>query len=279
MIRTVRDVRWMVGKHLWPLRLNRIRYLGRRITHRWQLVARAESPITGVITVWDLGRERRMLFGEDPSAVTQSAIFTSGEWSELWREYWGHALGRPVELPERPRVLVLGLGGGTIVRMVYQRSRPSLVTVVELDPVVVATAREYMGLGSLPDLEIRVGDARDVLAELSSDEPYDLVIEDVFYNGLPERGASQLETYVDSLAVVVTQQGWLVLNRWFGDWSGAVVDSGQAALAAALAERFARVERRQITQRWLNELIFATGRRSPDQQHGALHGQVGTSEQ
>ena len=270
MIRTVRDVRWLVGKHLWPLRINRIRYLSRRLTHRWQLVARAESPITGVITVWDLGRERRMMFGDDPSAVTQSAIFTRGGWSELQREYWGQVLQRPVQLPEHPRVLVLGLGGGTIVRMVYQLARPSLVTVVELDPVVADVAREHMGLGSLPDLEIRVGDARAVLTELTPDEPYDVVIEDVFYGGLPESDGTQLNAYVDSLAALVTDDGWLVLNRWFGDWSGAVVDSGQDALAAALAERFERVERRQITQRWLNELIFAGRRRSLPQHHDAL---------
>ena len=222
MIRTLRDVRWVVGKHLWPLRVNRFRYLGRRLTHRWRLVARAESPITGVITVWDLGRERRVMFGDDPGAITQSAIFTRGGWAELRREYWGQMLQPPVQLPARPRVLVLGLGGGTIVRMVYQLTRPSIVTVVELDPVVAQIAREHMGLGSLPDLEIRIGDARDALTELTDGEPYDVVIEDVFYRGLPESDATQLNAYVESLAAVVTQDGWLVLNRWFGDWSGAV---------------------------------------------------------
>jgi spermidine synthase len=235
------------------------------------LVVRVESPITGVITVWDLGRERRVVFGEDPGAITQSAIFVRGGWAELRREYWGQTLQPPVQLPQRPRVLVLGLGGGTIVRMVYQVTRPSIVTVVELDPVVAEIASEHMGLGSLPDLEIRVGDARDVLTALSEGEPYDIVIEDVFYRGLPDSDATHLSAYVDTLAAVVTDNGWLVLNRWFGDFSGAVVDSGQDALAATLAERFERVQRKQITQRWLNELIFAGRRRTLAQRHDAIH--------
>jgi spermidine synthase len=211
----------------------------------------------GVVTIWDLGRERRMVFGEDVSAVTQSVIFTSGSWSQLRREYWGQALRLPTAIPARPRVLVLGLGGGTIVRLVHQMTRPAAVTAVELDPVVAEAAREHMGLGELPALDVRIGDIRDVLPVLADGEPYDVVIEDVYYGGVPAGDYDGLAGYVDLLRTVVAPNGWLVFNRWFKEWDGTPVDSGQELLVPVLAERFAAVRRTQITQRWFNELIAA----------------------
>lgn len=254
-----RSIRWVVGKHLWPVRINRIRYLGRRLTHRWRFVHRCESSVTGVITVWDLGRERRVVFGDNVGAVTQSTIFTHGGWSELRREYWGRALGPPVQLPPRPRVLVLGLGGGTMVRLLHRSTNPALVTVVERDPAVADVAMRYMGLASLPALDIQIGDVQEVLPVLAESDGYDLVIEDVFFGGLPKQDHDNLVTYVDALAALVAPAGWLVLNRWFKEWSGAPIDSGQDALAAVLATRFPQVQRHKVAQRWFNELLVAGG--------------------
>lgn len=250
----VRRARWIVGKHLWPIKRNRLSYLIRRMTHRWQLVHRAESQLVGSVTVWQLGRERRLVFGDNVGATTQSAVFTSGSWAELRREYWGRVLQQPTQLPPRPRVLLLGLGGGTIVRLVYEACKPELVTVVELDPVVAAVAQEYMGLARLPNMDIRIGDVRQVIHEMSLQAPYDLVVEDVFFDG---RGVDDVDAYAAALARLVAPSGWLVINRWFKDWGGNTVDSGQGAMYAALATRFAVVERVRVTQRWLNELIFA----------------------
>jgi spermidine synthase len=255
-----RRTQWVVGKHLWPLRVSRLRYLARRLTNRWQLVHRADSSLTGPITVWDLGRERRLVFGDHVDSVTQSAVFTRGGWSDLRREYWGQALQPPVRLPRRPRILFVGLGGGTIVRLVYQSLQPSNVTVVELDPVVIEVAMAHMGLRDLPGLHPLVGDARELGRQLADHEPYDLVIEDVFFSGVGG-GPDDEAVYLDQLAALVTTDGALVLNRWFAEWSGEPVDSGQAQTIALLEERFHAVRSRRITQRWLNELIVATGKR------------------
>jgi hypothetical protein len=252
--------RWMVGKHLWPLRVSRFRFLGRRLTNRWQLVHRADSPLTGPITVWDLGRERRLVFGEHVDSVTQSAIFTTGRWSDLRREYWGQALRPPVRLPEHPRILIVGLGGGTIVRLAYQSLQPSNVTVVELDPVVIEVAVAHMGLRDLPGFHPLVGDARALGQLLAGHEPYDLVIEDVFFHGLGG-GPDEESEYLDQLAALVTASGALVLNRWFAGWSGEQIDAGREQTIALLQKRFDVVRSRRITQRWLNELIVAVGKR------------------
>jgi spermidine synthase len=111
-----------------------------------------------------------------------------------------------------------------------------------------------MGLGQLPHLDIRIGDVRQLIHTLREETPYDLVLEDVFFDG---SGVGDVDAYAAALAKLVAPGGWLVLNRWFKDWGGNSIDSGQDATCAALAPRFEVVERVRVTQRWLNELIFA----------------------
>ena len=78
-------------------------------------------------------------------------------------------------------VLVLGMGGGTTVRA-YRRFYPGArVTAVEIDPLIVRVAREYMGLEPGPDLEVHVEDARPFLKR--SGKPFDVIEVDLFAGG------------------------------------------------------------------------------------------------
>jgi len=78
-------------------------------------------------------------------------------------------------------VLVLGMGGGTTVQA-YRRLYPGAhVTAVEIDPLVVRIAYEYMGLERGPDLDVHVEDARPFLERGS--EAFDVLEVDVFAGG------------------------------------------------------------------------------------------------
>ncbi len=250
-----------VVQHLWPLRRNRLMYLARRVGRQWRLVHETSSPITGAITVWQLGRERRMVFGKNAGDTAQSVIFTRGSWAQLAREYWGHAVKPPSPLPPNPRVLILGLGGGTMVHLVDRSLKPQNITVVELDPVVVDVARSQMGLEPIPNVRYIVGDVYDVLNHrLDAAERFDLVIEDIFFGGFPSQDVQHARTHLTRLLRVLSPGGTLVLNRWFALWNGAPLASGQNALEDLLLEQGYAVSRRQIKQRWFNELIFASRR-------------------
>lgn len=77
----------------------------------------------------------------------------------------------------RPRVLVLGLGGGSAARIVRALIPDAELIGVEIDADVVAAAREHFDLDAL-GVEICVEDA---LAFLHRDRRrYDLILEDVF---------------------------------------------------------------------------------------------------
>ncbi len=81
--------------------------------------------------------------------------------------------------PDAKRVLVLGLGGGTVTKR-YWRDYPGVsVDTVEIDPVVVDVAKRYFDLPTDPRIRLFTEDARRYLQ--STNETYDIVIVDAYY--------------------------------------------------------------------------------------------------
>jgi spermidine synthase len=75
--------------------------------------------------------------------------------------------------------LHVGGGGFTMPRYIEATRPGSLNRVLELDPEVLRTAREELGLVTSDDLSVVVGDARVSLAD-EPDHAYDLVVGDAF---------------------------------------------------------------------------------------------------
>ncbi|WP_237055883.1 spermidine synthase [Microbulbifer sediminum] len=73
-------------------------------------------------------------------------------------------------------VLVLGVGGGAVIRLLQRFVGPELIVGVDLDPVHLEVARNYFGAG---DAELVCGDARSHVAGRAGDQ-YDLIIDDLF---------------------------------------------------------------------------------------------------
>ena len=76
-------------------------------------------------------------------------------------------------------VLHIGGGGFTMPRFIDATRPGSRNLVLELDPLVLATAREELGLVTDADLEVRTGDARTAMADVATDA-YDLAVGDAF---------------------------------------------------------------------------------------------------
>ncbi|HWT92455.1 MAG TPA: fused MFS/spermidine synthase, partial [Solirubrobacteraceae bacterium] len=88
-------------------------------------------------------------------------------------------IGDVIDAVRPADVLHLGGGAGTLARYVEATLPRSRQEVVEIDPVVVALAREHLGLRSHPRLRVRVGDAA-VLLPKRPDATLDLVVCDAF---------------------------------------------------------------------------------------------------
>lgn len=77
---------------------------------------------------------------------------------------------------KRNRVLILGLGGGSVARVIRAIAPTASIIGVEMDQAVVDMANSQMGLDSL-GVEVVVGDAFDFLKQ--ADTLFDLIIDDV----------------------------------------------------------------------------------------------------
>ena len=80
--------------------------------------------------------------------------------------------------PQIKRVLVLGLGGGSIPVYLHRFLPEATIDVVEIDPGIISAARTYFGLRETGRLRLIESDGRVFLNR--HPEPYDVIMVDVF---------------------------------------------------------------------------------------------------
>lgn len=80
--------------------------------------------------------------------------------------------------PSVRRVLLIGLGGGTIPKQIVNYYPDTTIDVVEIDPVVVDVAKKYFAVQPSERLRIHVGDGRIFLQR--SQEKWDLILVDAY---------------------------------------------------------------------------------------------------
>jgi spermidine synthase len=130
-------------------------------------VARAEGRAGTLEVRWERGRK------------VLNSPHANQSFGSLHR-VWQQVLGR-LDLPANPpaRVLLLGLGGGSALRILRDELQLACaITAVEWDPAVVAVAREHFGLERHADVPIIAGDAVVQVQVLA--QRFDLVLVDLF---------------------------------------------------------------------------------------------------
>jgi len=80
--------------------------------------------------------------------------------------------------PNPQKVLIVGLGGGSMVHFLQRRDPGVKVDVVEIDPVVVSIADRYFGVRSGGNVKIHVADGFEHLN--TTEEKYDVIYMDAF---------------------------------------------------------------------------------------------------
>lgn len=81
-------------------------------------------------------------------------------------------------VPEATRTLVIGLGGGSVVKRMWRDYPRMSIDVVELDPEIVEVAHRYFELPRDQRIRVFVGDGRAFLETCA--DTYDIVIVDAF---------------------------------------------------------------------------------------------------
>jgi SAM-dependent methyltransferase len=93
-------------------------------------------------------------------------------------EYPGYFHIAVAVAPHASRTLVIGLGGGTVVKRMWRDYPQMQIDAVELDPEVVEVARYYFAVPEDERIRLIVGDGRGFLG--MSNECYDIVIIDAY---------------------------------------------------------------------------------------------------
>jgi spermidine synthase len=141
-----------------------------------------------------------------------------------------------VEALRARRIVHVGGAGAALARALAatDRTRTRRQDVVEVDPDVVALAREHLGLRKQPGLKVRIGDGRAYLAT-RDEASVDALLIDAFVGARVPRHLATLPALADA-ARVVAPGGALAIN---------VVDAPPMddvrAIAAGLREVFATV--------------------------------------
>ena len=199
------------------------------------------SAVSGRIRVVDFRRERRLIVG----GAILSAYPLDGDWSAIEREYWWQGMAS-VRFPPRPRVLLVGLGGGTQAHLVHRLTTPRLITAIERDEVIVNVARRWFGLGELGPMEFYCGDAETTARALAhAGRRFDFVMEDAAYADVYGRSRAIVEAVVP----LVARDGTLVINRHRRGDAG--------ALARALRPQFESIRLHRVRREGENVLLFA----------------------
>ncbi len=192
-------------------------------------VGGAGEPSDGVLAIRESPYQRVRVVEQETGGRTLEVNERRGSFQSVWRPeigllgpgyyydsfalpaHWSHAVG---EWSAR----VLGLGSGTAWR-VLEGALPDGVQLsaagVELDPVVIDMAREFMGLqDSADDRKVLSGwDARAVLGPLAkAGERWDQIIVDVYANQVEIPAHLATVEFYRAVAQLLGPAGWLQVN-------------------------------------------------------------------
>jgi len=169
-----------------------------------RIVEEVESPINGKLVV-----KRDLTWGTyiEGGGLTQSG----GVASEVWETSLSKIRRGKVEIGN---TLILGLGAGSIAKLVRKYWSDSKITGVDIDPVIVELGRKYFDLDKL-DVEIVIADAYEQVNNgrwnLNS---FDLICVDTYIgDSFPAKIES--EPFIKGTRKLINKEGVGVFNRLY----------------------------------------------------------------
>lgn len=159
-----------------------------------QVVEQQKSKYNGLITVYLRGGQYVL----SADNLTQSG----GILDLLWRHV-------AQQLPKPKNVLILGLGGGSVVKAFYKAWPRAAMVGIDIDPVMIRLGKKYLNLTKIPTLKIVEADAFSLLPQVK--QKFDVIVVDLYHGRrVPEQTISRsfLTIVKDHLAI----EGVVVFN-------------------------------------------------------------------
>jgi spermidine synthase len=113
------------------------------------------------------------------------------------REMMAPLLLRPDDWPRR--VLLIGLGAGSLTKFLWRNRPDAKLTIIEISPRVVGSARQYFKLPDDPErIDIRIADGADFI--IKTKQTFDLILVDGFDDDARAGRLDTLPFYLDCRA-------------------------------------------------------------------------------
>src|SRR3990172_8787664 len=170
-----------------------------------KVLEKVKSPINGEIEVI-----RSLAFGTyiQVANLTQSG----GILFDVWKKPLKKVAGSKKQVAS---VLILGLGGGTVVKLVKKFWPEAKITGVDLDPIMIELGKKYLGLDEKV-VEISISDAFNFLATYDSQHTtkFDLILIDLYVgDDFPKKFES--ENYIQRTRTILASGGIVIFNRLY----------------------------------------------------------------
>ncbi len=118
--------------------------------------------------------------------------------------------------PTPQRVLLIGLGGGSLARFLLHHVPQCQIDVVEMRPQVVEVARSHFKLPDDPRLHVHIGDG-GAFVRNGDNGPYDMILIDAFLGDGIARSVCGI-SFFDACRQLLTAEGIFSMNLWNGDF-------------------------------------------------------------
>jgi len=135
----------------------------------------------------------------------QSGTYIEG----LWKSAFGSFSIRS----KNPKsVLVLGIGGGTVNRMLSEYFPGIVQTVVDIDPVIIDIAKKYFFVDCIPNTHLVCSDAKEYVRQsVLKGNTYDFIIVDLSFGRVIPSFVTQKQ-FLQNLNHLLANQGFLCIN-------------------------------------------------------------------
>lgn len=179
-----------------------------------KVIYETNSDYNGHIQVVQVGNTRKIKVDK----IEQSISHESPSCSRL---VWGKAVKMLKENhPTSKEILVMGLGGGTMIHLLSKDFPEANITSVEIDPVMVDVARRFFNLDSIPNHRVLVTDAMRIVIEPDkfgfAPFHFDAIIVDIYVGQkFPDLGKSG--NFITALKKLVKPGGVIIFNRIYLD--------------------------------------------------------------
>ncbi|MBX6316863.1 spermidine synthase [Pigmentiphaga sp.] len=219
-----------------------------------QTILHSEKSAFEDIVVYEAGGERCMKFGSVFAPGRQSCQLPERP-HELLFDYTRMMMGALYLRPDPQRILIIGLGGGSLPTALASAVPQARIDVVEIDPAVVRVAHQFFGFREGPNMRVHVADGREfVQAAGRSGDRYDLVMLDAFDETYIPRHLSTVEFMREVRAILVP--GGVLASNTFAS------SASYASESATYAEVFGEF----YNLRSANRVILASTGGLPDRE-------------